>query len=149
MGIFGKFGAVFASMPSTILGGMQTFLYATIAISGMRILATVPWTRRNRFILSASFGLGLLDIVTPEWFGQVLVNDGRNVHLSGFLEGVNLLVETPFILTMMVAVGLNVVMPRDGVEIQRTALPVSTPLRRSEGKDSGDDDGEELESKTR
>lgn len=63
MGIFGKFGAVFAAMPSPVLGGMQTFLYSTIAISGMRILATIVWTRRNRFILSAAFGLGLLDIV--------------------------------------------------------------------------------------
>ena len=66
MGVFGKFGGVFAAMPWVVFGGMQTFLYATIAISGIRILATIPWTRRNRFILSASFGLGLLDIVTPE-----------------------------------------------------------------------------------
>lgn len=63
MGIFGKFGAVFAAMPSPVLGGMQTFLYSTIAISGLRILATISWTRRNRFILSAALGLGLLDIV--------------------------------------------------------------------------------------
>lgn len=92
---------------------MQTFLYATIAVSGMRILATIPWTRRNRFILSAAFGLGLLDIVTPSWFSQVLDYSGRNVHLMGFIEGINLLVETPFILAMLIAVLLNCIMPRD------------------------------------
>ena len=133
MGIFGKFGAVFASMPSEILGGMQTFLYATIAISGMRILATIAWSRRNRFILAASFGLGLLDIVTPEWFSQVLSYDGSNVHLMGFLEGVNLLVETPFILTMISAVVLNSIMPRDRQEV---AAPLSAPSRDSDMSES-------------
>ncbi|KAL9535908.1 putative purine permease [Sphaerulina musiva] len=113
MGIFGKFGAVFAAMPSPVLGGMQTFLYSTIAISGLRILATISWTRRNRFILSAALGLGLLDIVVPEWFSQVLAYRGDNVNLMGFLEGVNLMVETPFILSMIVAVFLNTIMPRD------------------------------------
>lgn len=132
MGIFGKFGAVFASMPSTILGGMQTFLYATIAISGMRILATIPWTRRNRFILSASFGLGLLDIVTPEWFSKVLDYSGPNVHLMGFLEGVNLIVETPFILAMLVAVLLNFIMPRD----RRDRLPLEP--EESSGRSSSE-----------
>ncbi|CAK1354661.1 unnamed protein product [Cercospora beticola] len=131
MGVFGKFGAVFASMPSTVLGGMQTFLYATIAISGMRILATISWTRRNRFILSAAFGLGLLDIVVPEWFSQVLEYDGSNVHLMGFLQGVNLIVETPFILSMIVGVLLNTIMPRDRREDHRAHTPFSEELSRS------------------
>lgn len=131
MGVLGKFGAVFASMPSTVLGGMQTFLYATIAISGMRILATIPWTRRNRFILSASFGLGLLDIVTPEWFSKVLDYSGPNVHLMGFLEGLNLIVETPFILSMLVAVLLNFIMPRE----RRESLPLEP---ESSGRSSSD-----------
>ncbi|KAI5371182.1 putative nucleobase cation symporter 2 family [Septoria linicola] len=132
MGIFGKFGAVFASMPSTVLGGMQTFLYATIAISGMRILATIAWTRRNRFILSASFGLGLLDIVVPEWFSQVLAYNGTNVQLMGFLEGINLMVETPFILSMIVAVLLNTIMPRDRRE-QLALSPLSERSSESVG----------------
>lgn len=104
---------------------MQTFLYATIAVSGMRILATIAWTRRNRFILSAAFGLGLLDIVVPEWFSQVLAYDGDNVHLSGFLDGVNLMVETPFILSMIVGVILNIIMPKDKSSNRALAAPLS------------------------
>jgi len=53
MGIFGKFGAVFGSMPPSVLGGMQVFLYSTIAVAGIRVLGLVPFTRRNRFILTA------------------------------------------------------------------------------------------------
>lgn len=51
--------------------------------------------------------------MTPTWFSQVLDYSGENVQLEGFLEGVNLLVETPFILTMLVAVLLNSIMPAD------------------------------------
>ena len=49
----------------------------------------------------------------PEWFSSVLDYNGDNVQLAGFLEGVNLMVETPFILSMLVAVLLNTIMPRD------------------------------------
>jgi len=113
MGIFGKFGAVFASMPASVLGGMQTFLYATIAVAGLRVLALIPWTRRNRFILSAALGIGLMDIVTPTWFSSVLTYSGKNVHLAGFEQGINLLVETPFVVGAVVAVFLNGIMPAE------------------------------------
>ena len=111
MGVFGKFGAVFASMPPSVLGGMQVFLYSTIAVAGVRVLALIPWTRRNRFILSTSLGIGFIDIVQPTWFDQVLDYSGDNVHLAGFLQGVNLIVETPFIIAAVIAVLLNLVLP--------------------------------------
>ncbi|KAK5125875.1 hypothetical protein LTR08_005122 [Meristemomyces frigidus] len=113
MGIFGKFGAVFASMPASVLGGMQTFLYATIAVAGLRVLAMIPWTRRNRFILTAALGIGLMDIITPDWFSSVLAYKGANVHLSGFEQGINLLVETPYVIGAVVAVLLNGIMPAE------------------------------------
>lgn len=113
MGIFGKFGAVFASMPPSVLGGMQVFLYSTVAVAGARVLALIPWTRRNRFILATSLGIGFVDIVQPSWFDQVLGYSGSNTSLSGFLQGVNLIVETPFIIAAVIAVMLNLVMPED------------------------------------
>lgn len=122
MGIFGKFGAVFASMPSSVLGGMQTFLYATIAVAGLRVLALIPWTRRNRFILSAALGIGLMDIITPDWFISILAYKGKNVHLSGFEQGVNLLVETPYVIGAVVAVLLNAIMPAEKRDIPLGAI---------------------------
>lgn len=113
MGIFGKFGAVFASMPPSVLGGMQVFLYSTVAVAGARVLALIPWTRRNRFILATALGIGLVDIVQPRWFDQVLDYEGPNTRLAGFLQGVNLIVETPFIIAAVIAVVLNLVMPED------------------------------------
>ncbi|SMR50556.1 unnamed protein product [Zymoseptoria tritici ST99CH_1E4] len=134
MGIFGKFGGVFAAMPSTVLGAMQVFLYATIAVSGLRILATIGWSRRDRFILSASLGLGLMDILVPEWFSDVLPPQPNNEQLDGFLRGVNLLVETPFILTMLTAVLLNAIMPRDRSHMKAGLPTLDQGSSGSDGK---------------
>ncbi|KAH8891378.1 putative purine permease [Thozetella sp. PMI_491] len=117
MGIFGKFGAVFGSMPPSVLGGMQVFLYSTIAVAGIRVLGLVPFTRRNRFILTASLGIGFMDIVQPDWFGQILNYSGDNVSLSGFEQGLNLIVETPFIVAALIGVFLNLVLPNDSSEM--------------------------------
>ncbi|KUI64772.1 hypothetical protein VM1G_00088 [Cytospora mali] len=119
MGVFGKFGAVFASMPPSVLGGMQVFLYSTIAVAGVRVLALIPWTRRNRFILSTSLAIGFVDIVQPGWFDQVLDYGGGNVRLAGFLQGVNLIVETPFIIAAVIAVFLNLLLPEREMRRQR------------------------------
>ncbi|POS76540.1 purine permease [Diaporthe helianthi] len=115
MGMFGKFGAIFASMPPSVLGGMQVFLYSTIAVAGVRVLALISWTRRNRFILSTSLAIGFMDIVQPTWFSQVLAYSGPNVRLSGFLQGVNLIVETPFIIAAVIGVFLNLLLPQKEV----------------------------------
>lgn len=128
MGIFGKFGAVFGSMPPSVLGGMQVFLYSTIVVAGIKVLSFVDFTRRNRFILTAALGIGFMDIVSPSWFAKVLAYQGSNVRLQGFEQGINLMVETPFIISAVVGVVLNLVLPLEGgkkVEMLhgRPALP--------------------------
>ncbi|KAH8690465.1 putative purine permease [Talaromyces proteolyticus] len=113
MGIFGKFGAVFGSMPPSVLGGMQVFLYSTIAIAGIRVLSLIEFTRRNRFILTAALGIGFIDIVSPKWFSQILDYTGPNVNLQGFEQGLNLVVETPFIIAALIGVVLNLALPEE------------------------------------
>ncbi|PWY89662.1 purine permease [Aspergillus sclerotioniger CBS 115572] len=124
MGIFGKFGAVFGSMPPSVLGGMQVFLYSTIVVAGVRVLGLVNFTRRNRFILTASLGIGFMDIVSPSWFSSVLAYSGSNVHLQGFEQGINLIVETPFIIAAVVGVVLNLALKDEVARIEtNAALP--------------------------
>lgn len=122
MGLFGKFGAVFASMPPSVLGAMQVFLYATITVAGLRVLAMLEWTRRERFILTASLGIGFMDIVQPDWFDLVLDYTGSNSRLVGFEEGLNLVVQTPFIICAVVAVIMNLILPKEGRKSQRNIL---------------------------
>ncbi|KAJ5092977.1 hypothetical protein N7456_008838 [Penicillium angulare] len=125
MGIFGKFGAVFGSMPPSVLGGMQVFLYSTITVAGVRVLSLVEFTRRNRFILTGALGIGFMDIVSPSWFDKILTYNKSNVSLKGFEEGINLLVETPFIIAAIVGVLLNLILPYD------VKKPEQDPLGRS------------------
>lgn len=113
MGVVAKFGAVFASMPPSVLGGMQVFLYSTIAVAGIRVLALIAWTRRDRFILTVALGIGFMDICQPDWFAQILDYSGPNANLVGFEHGVNLAVETPFVIAAIVGVFLNLVLPRN------------------------------------
>ncbi|RAR00046.1 purine permease [Stemphylium lycopersici] len=113
MGVIAKFGAVFASMPPSVLGGMQVFLYSTIAVAGIRVLALIAWTRRDRFILAVALGIGFMDICQPDWFAQVLAYNGPNENLIGFEQGINLAVETPFVIAAIVGVFLNAVLPKD------------------------------------
>ncbi|KAJ6028371.1 hypothetical protein N7540_003947 [Penicillium herquei] len=128
MGIFGKFGAVFGSMPASVLGGMQVFLYSTITVAGVKVLSLVEFTRRNRFILTAALGIGFMDIVSPSWFGKILDYSGSNVSLEGFEEGINLMVETPFIIAAIVAVILNVLLPYDIKDVKRVNEDERPPL---------------------
>ncbi|KAF3040060.1 hypothetical protein E8E12_003175 [Didymella heteroderae] len=113
MGVIAKFGAVFASMPPSVLGGMQVFLYSTIAVAGVRVLALIAWTRRDRFILTVALGIGFMDICQPDWFSSILTYNGPNKSLIGLEQGINLAVETPFVISAIVGVFLNSVLPRD------------------------------------
>ncbi len=108
-------------MPPSILGGMQVFLYSTIAVAGIRVLGLISWTRRNRFLLTVALGFGFIDIVQPKWFNQILNYSGSNVHLQGFEQGINLIVETPFIVAAVVGVFLNLVLPKDKTAMSEIA----------------------------
>jgi uracil-xanthine permease len=65
MGIFAKFAAALVAIPSAVLGGMTTFLFSAVTVSGIRIISTMPFTRRNRFILTAGFALGFGATMVP------------------------------------------------------------------------------------
>jgi uracil-xanthine permease len=131
MGVIAKFGAVFASMPPSVLGGIQVFLYATIAVAGIRVLALIKWTRHDRFILTVGLGIGFMDICQPDWFSSMLTYDGPNTSLVGLEQGINLAVETPFVISAIVGVLLNSLLPggrtvsptnRYGDETRRTVI---------------------------
>jgi xanthine/uracil permease len=69
--------------------------------------------------MTASLGIGFVDIVQLSWFSQILDYSGPNIHLQEFEQGLNLIVETPFIVAAVIGVFLNVVLPREGSEMDR------------------------------
>ena len=96
MGVFSKFAAALVAIPNPVLGGLTTFLFSSVAVSGVRIISTVPFTRRNRFILTASLSLGFGAILVPNWFSFVFTYSGGNQSKQGFFNAIVLVLETGF-----------------------------------------------------
>ena len=113
MGVFSKFAAALVSIPSPVLGGMTTFLFSAVAASGIRIISTVPFTRRNRFILTASLAPGFGAILVPTWFAHVFTYTGGNNAKQGFFNAIELVMETGFALTGFIAIILNLILQEE------------------------------------
>ncbi|KAJ5864175.1 Purine permease [Penicillium soppii] len=111
MGIFSKFAAALVAIPSSVLGGMTAFLFSSVAVSGLRIIGAVPFTRRNRFILTASFSIGMGVTLVPEWFGYVFTYSGDNHALEGLINAVNLVMENGFAICALLGIFLNLFIP--------------------------------------
>jgi len=113
-GIASKFGASIVALPPSVIGGMTTFLFTTVAVSGLRILSTVTWNRRNRFIVTAALTLGLADLVVPDWLVHLLpTGEGRS--LQGFYDGISVVIKTAYCLVAIVGVLLNWILPEENV----------------------------------
>ncbi|CAE7594278.1 unnamed protein product [Symbiodinium natans] len=68
LGCFEKFGAAIASIPDAVLGGMTTFLFANVLVSGINIVGgSGNMGRRTRFILAVSLGVGVGVSALPNW----------------------------------------------------------------------------------
>ncbi|KAJ5953520.1 hypothetical protein N7454_000416 [Penicillium verhagenii] len=117
MGLFAKFAAALVSIPSAVLGGMTTFLFSSVAISGIRIISTIDFNRRNRFILTASFALGMGITLVPTWWSYVFSYDGDNRALEGLLNAVDLVMTNGFAVTALVGVVLNMLLPHEADEV--------------------------------
>jgi uric acid-xanthine permease len=92
---------------------MTTFLFAAVAVSGIRIISTVPFTRRNRFILTASLAVGYGATLVPKWFDYVFTYEGDNGSLKGFMNAISLVMETGFAVTAFLALFLNLFLPEE------------------------------------
>ncbi|GHV44054.1 uracil permease [Spirochaetia bacterium] len=57
-GFIPKIGAVFAAMPSSVLGGAVITVFAMIMLNGIKLLAKAGFSDRNLLILAITFGVG-------------------------------------------------------------------------------------------
>ncbi|KAJ5902706.1 Purine permease [Penicillium taxi] len=111
MGVFSKFAAAIIAIPSAVLGGMTSFLFSSVAISGIRIISTIDFTRRNRFVLTASFSLGMGITLLPSWWSNFFTYDGNNHSLIGLLDAVDLVMTNGFAVCALLGVVLNLIIP--------------------------------------
>ena len=83
-------------VPNPVLGGVTTFLFASVATSGVRVMAYAKYTRRDRFIIAAALCFGFGDLLVPTIFTHLF--DG--VHnpssgLRGLLDAIEIVLTTP------------------------------------------------------
>ena len=83
-------------VPNPVLGGVTTFLFATVLTSGIRVLSYITWSRRNRFTLSSAIAFGVGDLLAPGWYTHLF--DGvtnRSPGLQGLFDSITIVLSTP------------------------------------------------------
>lgn len=114
-GALGKISGFFLAIPNPVLGGVTTFLFASVVVSGLRVLSFVKYTRRDRFILAAALSFGVGDLLMPGIFTYLFdgVNN-PNKGLQGLFESITIVLSTPFLISGLVALVLNLLLPEEG-----------------------------------
>ncbi len=74
---------------------MTTFLFATVATSGLRVLAYTQFTRRNRFVLAAALSFGFGDLLVPGIFTHLFDGVNAGNGLRGLLDSITIILSTP------------------------------------------------------
>ncbi|KII94554.1 hypothetical protein PLICRDRAFT_96626 [Plicaturopsis crispa FD-325 SS-3] len=113
-GVLGKISGVFLAIPNPVLGGVTTFLFASVAVSGVRVLSYVRFTRRDRFVLAAALSFGVGDLLVPDVFTHLFDGvDHPNKGLQGLFSSITIILSTPFLSSGIVAVILNLLLPQE------------------------------------
>jgi len=99
MGLFPKLGALIAIMPQPVLGGAGIVMFGMIASAGISGLSKVEIHSRELLIIAVSFACGLGVVMRP----QILKN---------FPEWLKILLSSGISTGTIVAVGMNLVIPR-------------------------------------
>ncbi len=105
------------TVPNPVLGGVTTFLFASVATSGVRVLSYIRFTRRDRFILAAALSFGIGDLLVPTIFTHLFDSvKNPNKGLQGLFNSITIILSTPFLVAGIVAVVLNLILPQEDSE---------------------------------
>ncbi|KAG8159524.1 hypothetical protein KVR01_010161 [Diaporthe batatas] len=137
MGVFAKFAAALVAIPASVIGGMTTFLFTSVAVSGIAIIAKgVPFNRRNRFILTAGLALGYGATLVPNYFSNVFEHANPSTSLRGFLNAIDLVMETGFVITAFLTMFLNLVLPLEVEETKAATDEAASSVRAPSNMDT-------------
>jgi len=100
-GVSPKFAAVLTTIPQCVLGGATITVFSTIAMTGMRLIASQDLTARNTTIvgLSAALGVGISQ---------------ASASLSQFPDSFTMIFgKSPVVIATLMAVLLNLILPKE------------------------------------
>ena len=103
-GISPKFAAVLTTIPQCVLGGATITVFSTIAMTGMKLIASQDFSARNTTIvgLSAALGVGISQ---------------ASASLSQFPDSFTMIFgKSPVVIATLMAVLLNIVLPKEKKE---------------------------------
>ena len=100
-GLIPKFSAILTTIPQCVLGGATITVFSTIAMTGMKLIASETISPRNTTIvgLSAALGVGISQ---------------SSSALSQFPESITIIFgKTPVVIATIMAVLLNLILPQE------------------------------------
>lgn len=100
-GLIPKFSAILTTIPQCVLGGATITVFSTIAMTGMKLIASETISPRNTTIvgLSAALGVGISQ---------------SSSALSQFSESITIIFgKTPVVIATIMAVLLNLILPQE------------------------------------
>ncbi|ACO69125.1 Nucleobase:Cation symporter-2 family [Micromonas commoda] len=124
-GVLAKVSGIISSIPDCVIGGMTTFLFVNVFISGLKTVAQVDLTsRRNRMILAISLGVGIGVAIVPGIFADMRASYGTSPFFPGVRDGIVQFLSTPYCVGTVLALLMNAILPPD-MEILRKDAPIS------------------------
>lgn len=103
-GLIPKFSAILTMIPQCVLGGATITVFSTIAMTGMKLIASETISPRNTTIvgLSAALGVGISQ---------------SSSALSQFPESITIIFgKTPVVIATIMAVLLNLILPQENTD---------------------------------
>ena len=95
-GVIAKISAIINTIPYSVLGGMTTFLFVNIVVSGIGILGPELHVRRSRFIVCSSLMFGIGVALVPQWADNDLVRASGDKSFQFMGRAVVILLNTPY-----------------------------------------------------
>lgn len=135
-GVLGKIGGAIRAIPNSVLGGVTTILFASVVCSGLAVLSRIKYTRRTRFILTLSLGLGFGNLLVPAWFASVFTYSGTNEALQGFIDSIEIIVETPFLICAVTGIVANLILPME-LEDRQVQMVLEEQARDEDMEEAG------------
>lgn len=104
-GLVPKFASILTSIPQCVLGGATLSVFATITMTGIKMISSIKLTPRNTAIVGLSIALGV---------GIVQVPDALALFPQWFIS---IFGKSSIVVTTLVAIMLNLILPKDETDL--------------------------------
>ena len=119
--------AILTTIPQCVLGGAVVSVFASIAMTGIRLLVTEKLTARNATVAGLSIAIGMGVSLSGGCLDQMTQSIHSALNLSMNLENFqaiinNTFASSPVVLATIFAVILNLILPKEKTTEKETKL---------------------------